>query len=91
MHDDGVRVDMRPGGYIFGQEDWRNAGSIQSHNSTVDIENVPEKGTRLSWRTEIENLLGTEAGPDTIIGNKFSNKVYRSKDSFILCLILLKS
>lgn len=76
MHDDGVRVDMRPGGYIFGQEDWRNAGSIQSHNSTVDIENVPEKGTRLSWRTEIENLLGTEAGPDTIIGNKFSNKVY---------------
>ena len=76
MHRDGVRVDMRPGGYIFGQQDWRDAGSIQSHNSRIDIEGVPSKGTRLSWRTKIENLLGTEAGSDTIIGNNLSNEVY---------------
>ena len=76
MHEDGVRVDMRPGGYIFGQQDWRDAGTIQSHNSTIDIEGVPSKGSRLSWRTQVENLLGTQAGPDTIIGNKLSNKVY---------------
>ena len=76
MHRDGVRVNLQPGGYIFGQADWRNAGSVTSHDSTVEIENMPVKGTRLSWRTNIENVLGTEAGPDVVIANNARNKIF---------------
>lgn len=72
----GVRIDMKPGGYVISQSDWDNATTYVDSNGiqtgTV-VDSVPKKGTRLSWRTTIENAQGTEYGADTIIGNSINN------------------
>ena len=73
---EGVRVDIRPGGYVISRGDWDSPVSYRDTNGPVQgalIDGVPRKGTRLSWRTTIENVQGTEYGADTIIGNSIAN------------------
>lgn len=74
--EEGVRIDMRPGGYIISKSDWNNTLSYtDSHgiNHDDEVTGVPRKGTRLSWRTTLERCQGTEFGGDTLIGNNAAN------------------
>ena len=73
---EGVRIDMRPGGYVISKSDWENPLTYTDNNGSQRgtlVTGVPQKGTRLSWRTTIENCQGTEFGRDTIIGNSANN------------------
>jgi len=84
---DGVRIDIRAGGYVINQSDWRNGASYTDNNGSQtgdEITGVPRKGTRLSWRTNIEAVQGTERGNDTIIGNHLDNWIagYGGNDYF---------
>jgi hypothetical protein len=73
---EGVRIDMRPGGYVISKNDWDNPLTYTDNNGIQRgtlVTGIPQKGTRLSWRTTIENCQGTEFGSDTIIGNSVNN------------------
>jgi Ca2+-binding RTX toxin-like protein len=73
---EGVRIDMRPGGYVISKNDWDNPLTYTDNNGIQRgtlVTGVPQKGTRLSWRTTIEKCQGTESGSDTIIGNNINN------------------
>jgi len=74
--EEGVRIDMRPGGYIISKSDWINTLSYTDSNGinqNDEVTGVPRKGTRLSWRTTLERCQGTELGDDTLIGNNAAN------------------
>ena len=74
--EEGVRIDMSPGGYIISKNDWLNTLSYTDNNGNetdTEVTGVPLKGTRLSWRTTLEKCQGTEFGDDTLIGNNAAN------------------